>query len=99
MRRAQDVGALGHEVHAAEHDELGLAAAGRRARQLQRITRVVCELDDLVTLIVVPEDDHALTQGPLGLGDPRVHLVLGQTEVLLRKRLPLADAFFLDLSE
>jgi len=30
---------------------------------------------------------------------PRVHLVIGQTEVLLRKRLPLADAFFLDLGE
>ena len=31
MRRAQDVGALGHEVHAAEHDELRGAAAGRGA--------------------------------------------------------------------
>ena len=28
MRRAQHVGALGHEVHAAEHDELGVGMLG-----------------------------------------------------------------------
>ena len=59
MRRAQDVGALGHEVHAAEHDELGVAGAARPARaSLKRVAGVVGELDHLVALVVMAEDDE-----------------------------------------
>ncbi len=94
-----DVGALGHEVHAAEDDELGLAAAGRGARQLQRIAGEVGELDDLVALIVMPEDDEPLAERLLRRGDAGVHLVVREAEVVLRERLALADALLLDLSE
>ena len=99
MRRAEDVGALGHEVHAAEHDELGLALAGGGARELQRVAGEVGELDDLVALIVMAEDHQALAERLLGRRNPRVHLVVGEAQVVLRERLPLADALLLDLVE
>ena len=99
MRRAQDVGALRHEVHAAEDDELGRAAAGRRARELQRVADVVGELDDFVALIVMPEDDQPVAELRFGFGNPRIHLVVRQTEVSLRERLTLADARLLDVGE
>ena len=73
------------------------AAAGGRARELQRIADVVGELDDLVALIVMAEDDEPLAERRLGRGNPRVHLVVRQTEVALRERLALADALLLDL--
>ena len=92
MRRAQDVGALRHEVHAAEDDVLRLAAARGRARQLQRVAGVVGELDDLVALVVMAEDDDAVAERRFGRRDPGVHLVVGQTEISLGERLPLADA-------
>ena len=99
VRRAQDVGALGHEVHAAEDDELGLAAAGGGARELQRIADVVGELDHLVALVVMPEDHDAVAERRLRRRDPRVHLVVRQAQVSLRERLALADARLLDVGE
>ncbi len=99
MRSAEDVGALRHEVHAAEDDELGGPAAGGRARELQRVADEVRELDDLVALIVMPEDDQPVAELRLGFSDPRIHLVVGETEVSLRERLPLADARLLDVGE
>ena len=92
MRRAKDVGALGHEVDAAEDDELGLAAAGGGARELQRVADVVGELDHLVALVVMAEDDDALAERRLRGGDARVHLVVRQAQISLRERLALADA-------
>ena len=97
VRRAQDVGALGHEVDAAEDDELRLAARGDGARELQRVADEVGELDHFVALIVVAEDHEPIAERPLGGGDPRVHLVVGQAQVRLRERLALADALLLDL--
>ena len=37
MRRAQDVGGLRHEVHAAEDDVLRLRVLGRPLRELERV--------------------------------------------------------------
>ena len=99
VRRAHDIGAFGHEMNAAEDDELGLAATGRRARELQRIAGEVGELDDLVALVVMPEDDQPFAKGLLRSGDARVHLVVREAEIALRERLALADALLLDLSE
>ena len=99
MRRAEDIRALGHEVHAAEHDELRFSTACRRARELQRIPGVIGELDDLVPLVVVAQDHHPLTERALGGRDARVHLIVGEAEILLGERLPLADALLLDLGE
>ena len=63
-----------------------------RARELQRVAGVVGELDDLVALVVVPEDHEPLAERLLGGRDARVHLVVGEAEVALRERLALADA-------
>ena len=49
---------LGHEVHAAEDDELGLGPRGRLAGELERVARDVGELDDLVALVVVAEHER-----------------------------------------
>ena len=68
------------------------AAAGGGARELQRVADVVGELDHLVALVVVAEDDEPVAERRLGRGDPRVHLVVRQTEISLRERLALADA-------
>jgi hypothetical protein len=99
VRRPHDVGALGHEVHAAEDDVLGGGLRGGQARQLQRVAGEVGELDDLVALVVVAEDDDALAERPLRGGDPLVHLVVGQAEVALGQRLALADAGLLDVGQ
>jgi hypothetical protein len=96
---AQDVGALGHEVHAAEDHELGRVPRGCRARELQRVAGEVGELDHFVALIVMAEDDETIAERPLRGGDPRVHLVVGETQECLGNRLALADALFLDLRE
>ena len=67
----EDVGALGHEVHAAEDDELGLGMRGRLLRQLERVAGGVGELDDLVALIVMAEDVETIAQRRLGGRGPR----------------------------
>ena len=99
MRRAENVSALRHEVDATEDDELRGALARGRARQLQRVPGEIGELDDLVALIVMAQDDDAVTERPLGSGDPLVHFVVGKTQVFLGERLALSDALFLDLGE
>ena len=98
VRSAEHVGALGHEVHAAEDDELGRAFAGRGARELQRVAGEVGELDDLVALIVMTEDDQAIPERLLGRRDAGVHLVVREPQEVFRERLALADALLLDLS-
>ena len=60
--RGQDVGRLGHEVDAAEDDELRLGPTGRIAGQLERVAGDVGELDDLVALVVVSQDEHPLAE-------------------------------------
>src|SRR5690606_33315516 len=62
----QDVRGLGHEVHTAEHDVLGLRAGGGVPGQLEGVARDVGELDDLVTLVVVAEDEDLVAQLLLG---------------------------------
>src|SRR6185436_15030329 len=72
-------------------------ARGDGAGELERVADEIGELDHFVALVVVPEDDEAIAERSLRRGDPFVHLVFGQAEILLRQRLSLADALFLDL--
>ena len=99
VRRGQDVRALGHEVHAAEDDELGVLMVADALRRLPRVAGVVGELDHLVALVVVAEDDEALAERRPRRRDPAVHLLDGQAEVALRERLPLADVLVLELRQ
>jgi hypothetical protein len=62
----EDVGRLGHEVHAAEDDELRLRAGRRLLRELEAVARDVGELDDLVALVVVAEHEHPVAERLLG---------------------------------
>lgn len=58
----EDVGGLGHEVHAAEDDVLGLRAGGRVARELEGVAGDIGELDHLVALVVVAQDEDAIPE-------------------------------------
>src|SRR5204863_7385124 len=51
-------------------------------------------LDDLVALIVMAEDDDAPPELRLGGGNARVHLLVEQSDVALRQRLPLGEMLF-----
>jgi hypothetical protein len=75
LLRAQDRGRLGHEVHAAEGDRLGVGGRGP-LREAERVADVVGHLLDLGQLVVVGEDDRA------ALGGERAHLVLQRGDVV-----------------
>ena len=91
VRHRQHVGALRHEMDAAEHDELGVGMLRHLAGQAERVAGVVGELDDLVALIVMAENNDALPQRSPGVGDAAVEFLVGQSEISLRQRLTLAD--------
>ena len=62
MRRAEHIGALRHEVHAAEHDVVGFGTVGDLAGETKRVAGVVGELDHFVALIVMAEDDQPVAE-------------------------------------
>ena len=99
MLGAQHVGALRHEVHAAEDDELGVGMLADLARELVGIAGVVGELDHFVALIVMAEDDEPAAERRLRGGDAAVHLLVGQAEVALGQRLALGDVLLLVLGQ
>jgi len=76
VRSAKDVGALRHEVHAAEDDELRFTARRGGPRELEGIAGVVGELDHFVALIVMAENDDAIAEFFLGCGNALVHLII-----------------------
>ena len=69
MRLGEDVGGLGHEVDAAEHDEVGLRPRRRELGQLERVAGEVRVPDDLVTLVVVAQDDQPAAERAARLRD------------------------------
>ena len=68
VRRGMNIGAFGHEVNAAEDDEVGVGVTTHLLGQLVRVPSVVGELDDLVALVVMTQYDEAPTQS--GLSSP-----------------------------
>ena len=82
MRPGQDVGDLGHEVHAAEHDvfRLGLRS---QPRQAERIAGEVGVLVDVGPLVVVAQDGRAGAQLGPGSDDPRLTGVVVQGLVVV----------------
>ena len=66
----QDLGGLGHEVHAAEHDGV-LGRLGGDPRQRQRVADVVGDVLDGGQLVVVRQQRRAAQLGqPAHLGGP-----------------------------
>jgi hypothetical protein len=65
MGLGEDVGTLGHEVHAAKEDQVGITATGGLLGEFEGVAAEIGELDDLVALVVVAEDDELLAELPL----------------------------------
>jgi hypothetical protein len=68
-------------------------------RESEGVTRVVGELDDLVSLIVVTENNEAAAERGFRRGYAAIELLIGQTEITLRKRLALRDMCLLELRQ
>ena len=78
----QDVGDFGHEMHAAEHDVIGVGLRGELG-QFQRIAGKVGVLVDVGALIVMAEDDRALAEPrPRGNDTLLAGLVLQRLEAV-----------------
>ena len=81
--RRQDVRGLGHEVHAAEDDGLGVGPRQGGVGQLEGVAHEVGVLHHLVTLVEVAQDHGAVAQRGLGRADPGVQLGVAGQLVLL----------------
>ena len=78
----EDVGGFGHEMDAAEYDVFRIGLGGRDLGQLETVAREVGEADDLVLLIMVPEDHERVAGGALMLRDLLGRLLVGRLGVL-----------------
>ncbi len=83
LRACEDVGGLGHEVHAAEDDRLRVRLRPGRVRELEGVADEVRIRHDLVALVEVAEDDDPVTEGLLRGTDAGIQLVVGGGAVLL----------------
>ncbi len=83
MVAREDVGGLGHEVHAAEHDVLGLLLLLSENGQPVAVAPGVDPAHDLIALVVVPEDEQPLPERRLRGGDPFLELLEGCVGVAL----------------
>ncbi len=57
----QDVGTFSHEVHTAEDDVFGVGARCCFTGQLEAVSGDVCEVNDLIALVVVAKHECAVT--------------------------------------
>ncbi len=71
---AEHVSTLRHEVDTTEDDVLRIALRRGLLRQLERVAREVGELDDLVALVVVPQDQQPFCESRPSRSDPSIHL-------------------------
>ena len=62
MVAGEDVGGLGHEVHATENDVLGLRLFLGKHRKAEGVTAGIGPLHDFVALVVMAEDEQAVTE-------------------------------------
>ena len=93
MVAGEDVGRLGHEVDAAEHDELGLGALLGEHREPERVAPGVGPAHDLVPLVVVAEDEESVTEGVLGGRDAVSQVVRGRVRQTAQRAALAAGAW------
>ena len=86
MVAGEDVGRLGHEVHAAEDDELGVGVLLREHREPERVAAGVGPSHHLVALVVVAEDEHAIAEHRLRRADALREVVGVGAGVAVRQR-------------
>ena len=87
----ENIGTFGHEVDAAEENELGVGARSGLFRKLPGIAAEIGELDDFVALIVMPENDESIAKFFAQSADFGValfcrHLEIFTWDALLAKR-------------
>ena len=83
----EDIGGFSHEVHAAEHDMVGVRAFGGVLGQLEGVAHKVGMLDDFVTLVEVAEDQQFGAETLLGVGDALLQFLVGGLAVFVRQHL------------
>src|SRR5207302_6932670 len=76
----QDVCAFGHEVDAGENERAGVGFRSLK-REFEGIAAKIGEFYDLVTLVMVAENDHVLAQAGLGGGNSVVQRVIRNQQV------------------
>ena len=86
-------------MHTAEDDEIGVGVPAHLPGELVRIAGVVGELDDLVALVVMSENHEAPAELCARYGNPPIHFLIGQTDIPLGQRLPLADVLLFVLRQ
>ena len=91
LGRGEDVGGLGHEVDAAEEDEVDALLVGGVLGELEAVAGEVGVLDDLVALVVVAENDEAAAEGGASGADALVDLFGRKAEVAAGDVLLPAD--------
>ena len=86
MIPGQDVRRLGHEVDAAEDDELCLVLSGGQAGEPEGVAPGIGPSHDVVALVVVAEDEHPRAERLLGVADHVGQLVVGRGGITLGER-------------
>ena len=81
----ENVCGLCHEVHAAEDEGLGLRVLLRGLREHERVANEVGILHDLVALVEVAKNLHAVTESFFGREDPPIELLVARPGVALRQ--------------
>ena len=67
---AQDVGSLGHKMHAAKDDIRPLRPLGCQFREQERIPTKIRMLNDFISLIIMAKDHDAIAQHTFCLNRP-----------------------------
>src|SRR5208337_2082912 len=80
----QNVGALRHEVHAAE-DDVAAGGLGGHLREPVGIAAIVGKTHDFITLIVMTQDDALASQDGFRLPDAFVHGMVGEYEIVFER--------------
>ena len=81
---AEDVGAFGHEMNAAEDDVFG-AGFGGDLRELVGVAGKVSKSNNFVALVVVAEEDGGGAEARARGRDAVVHGVVGEREVVIER--------------
>ena len=86
MVTREDVGRLGHEVDATEHDVGGVVLVGGLPGEAEGVSPGVGPTHHLVALVVVTEDEQTWAERGLGRADPRLEILWRGHGVQVRER-------------
>src|ERR1039458_6764526 len=70
-------------MHPEEHDDLCLMLGGGEPRQAERVAPRIGESDDLLSLVVMPEDDQTLPERLAGGADAAREVLVGRGRVVV----------------